>query len=82
MTTDTATRPEPTTPADDPDAHLREQAAAVITGLSVRTLQGYRSRGGGPPYVRIGTAVRYRRGSLLAWLRARETSTEPTPSTP
>jgi hypothetical protein len=51
--------------ATDPDAALTENTAAEFLGLSVRTLQAWRVRGGGPPYVKIGRAVRYQRRALL-----------------
>ena len=55
----------------DPDAMLYGPEAAHLSGQSNRTLEAYRSRGGGPPFVRIGRAIRYRRGDLLDWLAAR-----------
>ena len=48
---------------------LNERQVAEITGMSVRSLQTWRLRGGGPPYVKLGTAVRYRRGDIHAWLQ-------------
>lgn len=46
------------------DALLTENQAARILRVSPRTLQGWRHRGTGPAYVKLGTAVRYRRGDL------------------
>jgi Helix-turn-helix domain len=46
---------------------LNETQAAEILGLSVRTLQAWRVRGGGPAYVKIGRSVRYQRRVLLAF---------------
>jgi hypothetical protein len=54
----------------DPDALLREQDAADFLCLSVRTLQSWRIRLAGPPFVQIGRAVRYRRRDLIAWIDA------------
>jgi hypothetical protein len=54
----------------DQDALLTEVRAADLLSLSVRTLQAWRARGFGPPYVRAGRAVRYRRHDLLAWTEA------------
>ena len=64
----------------DPDALLYEGEAAYLTGLSERTLQDYRLRGGGPAFIRIGKrGVRYRRGDLLDWIAdRRRTSTSDT----
>jgi predicted DNA-binding transcriptional regulator AlpA len=51
--------------AHDPDSALTENQAADFLGLSVRTLQAWRVRGGGPRYVKIGRAVRYQRRALI-----------------
>jgi Helix-turn-helix domain len=51
----------------DLDCALNEAQAAQILGLSVRTLQAWRVRGGGPPYVKVGRAVRYQRRVLAAF---------------
>lgn len=56
----------------DPDQLLNERAAATLLGYSVRALQNWRVRGGGPAFVKVSTrSVRYRRGDLVAWVRAR-----------
>lgn len=55
----------------DLDALLTERQAAGFLNLSVRTLQGWRIRGGGPAYVKCGRAVRYRRCALVAYVEAR-----------
>lgn len=55
---------------------MRETEVAERLGCSTRTLQGWRWRGGGPPFVRVGRAVRYDPAELRAWLDAqRRTST-------
>jgi predicted DNA-binding transcriptional regulator AlpA len=60
-------RPTPTRPEEA--LLLTETEAAKILGFSVRTLQGWRYRGGGPRFVRISrTCVRYRRQDLEAWI--------------
>jgi hypothetical protein len=56
--------------SDDIDALLREEIAAELLSLSVRTLQSWRLRKAGPPFVQVGRAVRYRRRDLLAWITA------------
>jgi predicted DNA-binding transcriptional regulator AlpA len=58
-------------PARDPD-HLErlinEQTAAAFIGYSVRALQNWRLRGGGPRFVRISSrSIRYRRRDLICW---------------
>ena len=45
---------------------------ACILGWRPSTLEARRSRGTGPPYVRLGpTSVRYKLTDLEAWLEAR-----------
>lgn len=59
-----------------------ERAAADFLGLSVRTLQGLRYRGGGPVFVRIsGRCLRYRRVDLREWsdARVRRSTADPGP---
>jgi len=52
-----------------------------ITKNSVRTLESWRLKGGGPPFVRISRrSVRYRRSDLEQWIEDRvvtSTSEEP-----
>ncbi len=55
---------------NDQDALLTEVQAADLLSLSVRTLQAWRTRQFGPPYVRAGRAIRYRRHDLFAWAEA------------
>lgn len=51
------------------DAWYREDEIAV---WSRRTLQDMRTKGDGPPYVKVRGAVLYRGGAILEWLRSRE----------
>jgi predicted DNA-binding transcriptional regulator AlpA len=51
--------------AADLDAALNENQAAEFLGVSVRTLQAWRVRGGGPRYCKIGRSVRYSRRELV-----------------
>jgi predicted DNA-binding transcriptional regulator AlpA len=58
------------------DKYLTERTAAALLDVSERTLQGWRWRGGGPPFVKLGRAVRYPPIELRAWLDGqRRTST-------
>jgi predicted DNA-binding transcriptional regulator AlpA len=51
---------------------LRERRAAKRLDVSVEFLQKLRVRGGGPPFIRLGTrAVGYRVDDLDAWLASR-----------
>ncbi len=47
---------------------LTEQQAAVRLGLSIKTLQGWRWRGCGPRFLKLGRAVRYRISELDAFV--------------
>ncbi len=58
----------------DPEILLTEGQAASLLCLSMRTLQAWRQRGGGPLYVRAGRAIRYRRRDLVSWVNANTTS--------
>ncbi|HEV3459968.1 MAG TPA: helix-turn-helix domain-containing protein [Thermoanaerobaculia bacterium] len=44
--------------------------AAERCNLSPRTFEKYRVTGGGPHYIRLGSAVRYRLEDLEAWIAA------------
>ena len=61
-----------TRPTLDPDALLREPEAARLLGLTPRTLEAWRHRGGGPPFIPLSRrAIRYRRGDLIDWAQER-----------
>ncbi len=59
---------------------INEKAAAAFLGLTDRTMQALRQRGGSPRYVYISSrCLRYRRADLRAWAEARmRTSTSDT----
>ena len=53
-------------------ALINEFEIAGFLGLSVRTIQGFRSKGGGPRFVRISSrCVKYRRIDGREWAEAR-----------
>jgi hypothetical protein len=52
----------------NPDALMSEVQASQLLCISVRTLQGWRLRGGSPPYIKLGRGVRYRRRDLIIWM--------------
>ncbi len=50
------------------DQLLNENDAASFLGYSVRALQNWRVRGGGPSFVKVSArSIRYRRRDLIAW---------------
>lgn len=61
----------------DQSQHLADAAlldgdqAAAFLGLQRRTLENWRWRGEGPPFLRVGRAIRYSRKDLAAWLDVR-----------
>jgi predicted DNA-binding transcriptional regulator AlpA len=57
---------------DHLDRLIREPEAADYLGYSVRALQNWRLRGGGPRFVRVSRrSIRYRRRDLNAWANGR-----------
>jgi predicted DNA-binding transcriptional regulator AlpA len=50
---------------------INAAAAAALTGLAPSTLAKLRCVGGGPPFIKLGRKVVYRRADLADWLNAR-----------
>jgi excisionase family DNA binding protein len=50
------------------DELLTEQELAALLKVSVRTVRAWRIEGTGPPSLRIGRGVRYRRRDVDTWL--------------
>ncbi len=59
-----------------------EKEEAARLNLSERTLQAWRTRGDGPPFLKLGRAVRYDPKAVDAWLatRARRHTADPGPA--
>ena len=59
----------------DPDYLNRlidEKEAAIYIGYTVRCLQNWRLRGGGPRFVKVSArSIRYRRSDLNAWIESK-----------
>lgn len=54
------------------DSLINENDAAAFLGYTVRALQNWRVRGGGPRFVKVSArSIRYRRRDLIAWTEAR-----------
>lgn len=65
-------RPQAVLPEEIPEtAALNTPQAAVYVGLSPATLETMRTRGGGPPFSKLGARVVYRRSDLDGWLEER-----------
>ncbi|MEO3430537.1 helix-turn-helix domain-containing protein [Pelagibius sp. CAU 1746] len=57
---------------DHLDRLINENEAANFLGYTVRALQNWRLRGGGPSFVKVSArSIRYRRRDLIAWADAR-----------
>ena len=65
----------PSTPtAAGPESFLDIGQLAELLGLSRSAIYGLRYQGDGPPFIRIGSRVRYRPSDVDAWL-AEQTDT-------
>ena len=54
------------------DQLVNEKEAAAFLGYTIRALQNWRLRGGGPQFVKVSArSIRYRRRDLFAWVEAR-----------
>lgn len=64
----TPARPDP----DYLDRLLTERDAAAFLGYTMRALQNWRTRGGGPAFVKVSArSIRYRRRDLIAWTESK-----------
>lgn len=55
------------------DRYIDEKLAAEFLGIAVKTLQGYRVKGGGPEFRKIGVkTVRYKFSDLKIWAESRK----------
>ena len=60
---------------------LTEQEAASLLHVTIKAVQGWRYRGGGPRFVKVGRCVRYRLEDLQAFVLAalRTSTSDPGP---
>jgi predicted DNA-binding transcriptional regulator AlpA len=56
------------------DELIDHRLAAILLGVSARTLARWHLRGEGPPRISYGRSIKYRRASIEEWLRRRETA--------
>jgi excisionase family DNA binding protein len=61
---------------------VSQAEVAELLGVTERCIEGWRVRGGGPRYVRVGRLVRYRESDVSAWLdaRTRASTSDPGPA--
>ena len=50
---------------------LNESSVAKRLHCEVKTLQAWRCRGGGPPFIRVGRLIRYCPDDVRAWIESR-----------
>jgi len=50
---------------------VRTEQAAKILDVTKSTLESWRCRGGGPPFVRYGRAIRYREEDLTKFIESK-----------
>jgi hypothetical protein len=55
----------------DIEETLSPHNAAKLLGLAASSLAKMRCWGGGPPFLKLGRAIRYVRSDLIAWRDAR-----------
>ena len=55
---------------------LDTEAASALLGCSPAALIKFRTERRGPPFVRVGRLVRYRRLDLVRWVRSKRVSPE------
>lgn len=64
------------------DCLIDEKAAAAYLCYSVRALQNWRVRGGGPNFVKVsGRSVRYTRRDLQTWIASKRVANTARPPT-
>lgn len=63
-------------------ALLNESSVAKQLRCEVKTLQAWRCRGGGPPFIRVGRLIRYSPDDLQRWIESRRcaSTSEPRPA--
>lgn len=57
------------TGAED-ERHLSPEQLAAREGVELATVYQWNSRGGGPPFMKIGRLVRYKLADVIAWENA------------
>lgn len=55
---------------NQPADYLDEKAFCALLGISSITATKWRAKAKGPPFIKVGRLVRYRRSDVEAWLRA------------
>ncbi len=61
------------------DPLLTTKEVARILGKSSVTLEGWRVRGNGPPFIRVGGSIRYAESDLAAYIAENRTASTSAP---
>ena len=56
--------------------YVDEKVVSQVTGFALSTLRNYRFANQGPPYCKIGRAVRYRLDEVYQWMENQKVKTE------
>jgi len=67
--------PQTTKPNVIPE-YVSPSEASALTSIPLKTLEAMRSKRTGPPYVKIGSSVRYPLRDLRAWMQSHLVQTE------
>lgn len=51
------------------EEYFNEKAASAFTTVAVKTLQGWRVKGGGPVLIKMGRRVVYAKSDLIAFIQ-------------
>ncbi len=60
------------TQSANPDTYMLTSELAELTHTAAQTWRKKRWKGDGPPFIKIGNRVLYRRSDVEAWLAAHE----------
>lgn len=69
------TREAPTLTVTADERYITSKTLADLLDVSERTVKDWRADRTGPPFVRLGRAVRYRKSDVDAWLRSHSVET-------
>ena len=50
--------------------YLTAEQVAQMTGFSTKSLEAYRAKRQGPPFLKVGHSVRYRADDVRVWMEA------------
>ena len=57
-----------------------EDNLADLLNVQVKSVQAWRSRGGGPKFIRVGRLVRYSQDDIEAWVASRRMASTSEPA--